>query len=77
MPAMAAIALVVALVFLVFSLMLPVVLKFFTVPILIAALVVAAVAFMNGDDLQWLGVKLSARFIEDGRVTSEIVEEEK
>lgn len=77
MPAIAAIALVVALVFLVFSLMLPVALKFFTVPILIAALIVAVVAFMSGDELQWLGVRLSSKFIEDGRVTSEIVEEEK
>lgn len=71
MPMMAAFGLVVALICGVLSLMLPWVLKLFTVPLALAGGVAAGVAFWQGDELPWLGVKrLSA--IENNRVTSEV-----
>lgn len=73
MPLLAAVSLIGALVFGVLTIAVPLVLKFLTAPLLIAALSVAFLAFWKGDDLPWLSVMLQARR-EDGRVTSEVVE---
>ena len=72
MPFAAAIGLAVALIFFVLSLMLPVVLKFVTIPVMLAGLAVAAAAFYLGDELQWFGVMRLGRFVENKRITSEL-----
>ncbi len=76
MPLVAALGMGVALIFGVLSLLLPLVLKLFTIPLMVAGLVVAALAFFFGDDLQWLGVMRLGRFVENNRLTSELSEKE-
>lgn len=77
MPELAAIGLVVMLVFTVLSaLPIPWFLKVITIPCALGGLSLAAMAFREGDDLQWMELKYLSRF-EDGCVTSEIDEEEK
>ncbi len=75
MPMAAALGLGVALIFGVLSLLLPLALKLITIPLVIAALVVAGLAFFMGDELQWLQVMWLSR-IEDSRLSSELFEEE-
>lgn len=71
LPMMAAIGLAVALICGVLSLMVPWVLKVITLPAALVGGLAAGVAFWQGDEIQWLGVKrLSA--IENNRVTSEV-----
>ncbi len=72
MPFAAAIGLAVSLIFFVLSLMLPLVLKFVTIPVTLAGLVVAAASFYLGDELQWFGVMRLGRFVENKRTTSEL-----
>jgi len=76
MPMAAALGMGVALIFGVLSLLLPLVLKLFTIPLMIAGLVIAGLAFYLGDELQWLGVMRLGRFVENKRLTSELFEEE-
>lgn len=76
MPMAAALGMGVALIFGVLSMLLPVVLKFVTVPLMIAGLIVAALAFLLGDQLQWVGVMWLGRFVENKRITSELFKEE-
>ena len=76
MPMAAALGLGVALIFGVLSLLLPLVLKFFTLPLMLIGLVIAGFAFYMGDELQWFDVMRLGRFVENNRVTSEISEEE-
>ena len=76
MPFAAAIGLAVALIFLVLSLMMPLVLKFVTIPVMLAGLAVAAAAFYMGDELQWFGVMRLGRFVENKRITSELGQQE-
>ena len=77
MPMAAAIGLGVALIFGVLSLLLPLVLKFITLPLMLIGLVIAGFAFYMGDELQWFDVMRLGRFVENHRITSEISEEEK
>jgi hypothetical protein len=77
MPMIAALGLGVALIFGVLSLLLPLFLKFFTIPLACGGVGAAAFAFYFGDELQWLDVMRLGRFVENNRVTSEIYEEEK
>lgn len=71
MPMMAALGLAAALIFGVLSLMLPWVLKLFTLPLALAGALAAGFAFWLGEEIQWFGVmRLSA--IENNRVTSEV-----
>jgi hypothetical protein len=76
MPFAAAIGLAVALIFFVLTLMLPLILKFVTVPVMLAGLAVAATAFYLGDELQWFGVMRLGRFVENRRITSELGQRE-
>ena len=76
MPMASAIGMGVALIFGVLSLLLPVVLKFVTVPVMLLGLIVAGLAFYLGDELQWFGVMRLGRFVENNRVTSELGLEE-
>lgn len=76
MPFSAAIGLAVALIFSVLSLMLPLVLKFVTIPVMLAGLVVAGAAFYMGDELQWFGVMRLGNFVENKRITSELGQQE-
>ena len=77
MPMAAALGLGVALIFGVLSLLLPLVLKFFTLPLMLIGLVIAGFTFYMGDELQWFDVMRLGRFVENHRITSEISEEEK
>jgi hypothetical protein len=77
MPMAAALGLGVALIFGVLSLLLPLVLKFFTLPLMLIGLGIAGFAFYMGDELQWFDVMRLGRFVENHRITSEISEEEK
>jgi len=61
-----------ALVFGVFSLLLPLALKLITVPVTLAALSVAAVAVWLGDDLPLAALIWRGKRVEPGRVTAEI-----
>ena len=70
-PLVAALGLSVALIFFVLSLLLPLVLKLFTIPLALDGAVVAGAAFWMGDDLQFLNVMRLGRFVENNRVTSE------
>jgi hypothetical protein len=76
MPMAAALGLGVALIFGVLSLLLPLGLKFFTLPLMLIGLVIAGFAFYMGDELQWFDVMRLGRFVENNRVTSEISVEE-
>ena len=69
MPMVAAIGMGVALIFGVLSLLLPLVLKFLALPVMLAGLAAAALAFYFGDELQWLDVMWRSRD-EDNRLTS-------
>lgn len=75
MPQLGAIGAVSALIFAVLSLILPLVLKFFTIPLVFVSLAVAGLAFYYGDELPWLGVMWRGR-IENNRLSSELFEEE-
>lgn len=71
MPLVAAIGLVIALITFVFSLLVPLPLKFITVPLAVAGAIVAGAAFYMGDELQFINVMRLGRFVEKNRVTSE------
>jgi uncharacterized membrane-anchored protein YitT (DUF2179 family) len=71
MPLVAALGLTVALICFVLSLLVPLALKFFTIPLTLAGAIVAGLAFYMGDDLQFLNVMRLGRFVENNRVTSE------
>jgi hypothetical protein len=71
MPLVAALGLTVALICFVLSLLVPLALMFFTIPLTLAGAIVAGLAFYMGDDLQFLNVMRLGRFIENNRVTSE------
>lgn len=77
MPMVGAIGLGLALIFGVLSLLLPLILKLLTLPLMLLGLVIAAVAFFLGDELQWLSVIWIGRFGENNRLTSELFEEER
>jgi hypothetical protein len=66
-----AIGALVAFVFGVLSLMVPIVFKVFTIPIALIAFFVAFASFWFGDDLQFLKVMWLARTVEPNRVSSE------
>lgn len=70
-PLIAALGLTVALVFFVLSLLLPLVIKLFTIPLALAGLSVAVAAFYMGDDLQFLNVIRLGKIVENNRVSSE------
>ena len=70
-PLVAALGLTVALIGFVLSLLVPLVIKLFTIPITLVGAVVAAAAFFMGDDLQFLNIIRLGRFVEKNRVTSE------
>lgn len=70
-PLIAALGLTVALVFFVLSLLLPLVLKLFTIPLALAGALVAVAAFYMGDDLQFLNVIRLGKIVENNRVSSE------
>ena len=76
MPLVAAIGMGVALIFGVLSLLLPLVLKFLTLPIMLAGLAAAALAFFFGDELQWLDIMWRSRFDQAKRIPSGLFEEE-
>jgi glucan phosphoethanolaminetransferase (alkaline phosphatase superfamily) len=76
MPMAAALGMGLALIFGVLSLLLPLALKLFTLPLMLVGLVVAGFAFYMGDELQWFDVMRLGRFVENNRVTSEISVEE-
>lgn len=76
MPIAAALGMGVALVFGVLSLLVLLALKFVTIPLMIAGLAIAGLAFFLGDELQWLEVMRLGRFVEDRRLTSELFEKE-
>ena len=77
MPMAAAIGLAFALVFAVLSMLVPVFLKFITVPIMVSGLVVSALAFFYGEELQWLPVMWLGRVVEPNRLASEVFGKEK
>lgn len=76
MPMVAAIGLGVALIFGVLSLLLPLALKLFSIPLMVAGLAFAGLAFFLGDELQWLRVIWLGRIVENKRITSELFKEE-
>lgn len=76
MPLVAALAIGVALVFGVLSLMLPWVLKIITLPVTLAGVLAAGFAFWLGDELQWFSVMRLGRAFENNRVTSEVEDTE-
>lgn len=77
MPMAAALGLGIALVFGVLSMMLPWVLKLLTLPVTLAGLLLAGFSFFMGDEIQWFDVMRLGRFVENNRVTSEVIDEEK
>ena len=71
MPVAGAIGLVATLIFVVFSLLMPLALKFFTIPLALASGLVTFLGFYLGDDLPFLPVMILGRFTERRRITSE------
>lgn len=75
MPMLGVLGALVALVFGVLSMMLPLPLNLFAGVVALAGLVFSGLVFVMGDDMQWLDVMLSAR-TEGKCITSEIIKEE-
>lgn len=71
MPVVGAVGLVALLILTVFSLLLPLGFKLFTIPLAIVAGVIAFLGFYFGDDLTFVTVMVRGRILERRRVTSE------
>jgi hypothetical protein len=71
LPLIAALGVTLALICFVLSLLVPLVLKFITIPLALAGVIVAGIAFYMGDDLQFLNIIRLGRFVEKNCVTSE------
>ena len=70
-PLIAVLGFAVALMFGVLSLMIPLIFKFFTVPLALSGVLTAVVAQFMGDELQFLNVRRLGIIVENNRVTSE------
>ena len=71
MPVAGAIGLVATLILVVFSLLLPLAAKLFTIPLAIVSGLITFLGFYLGDDLPFLPVMILGRFTERRRITSE------